>query len=458
MFLKRVLLLFFALPLFSAEIRLDCLGFVTEGLRQDPMLAETRFSTEIKKNKISEIEASVLLSKFEVDMLVGPAPGLKETVDNWGDTVDTWDFTQMGPFFGTEVRVIQPLNYGQYISGKRAAEADLRQQEMNVIDKENKKNVELQSYYFNYLLALEMKRLVQDAKRQMDKAYDQLEEALDEDKPGVSQMDLLQLKSNMYTIDEGVIDADMALRQLQLAMRFSLGLKEEDFFLPHDSLLTVRQEVIPTLEEARRIALQVHPELRRLNAGLEARSYQVELAEAKLGPEFFLMGEFSYAKSWAGNRQAIQKNAFSQDAVNHISGSLGFGIRYRLNFWKSWESVKIARTEYRSLRLTEKYAADGILLRLEEQYLKTEAQLKKVESLRTSLRASESILTGAAIQYDLDPSQTGPLVSAYRQNIGLKKDYYYAVCKYNIAVAELIYRMGWSLEQFHHNYGKLTNE
>ncbi|MDR1760301.1 MAG: TolC family protein [Fibrobacter sp.] len=450
---KWLFFFFLTIPVLAAEVRLDCPGFVTSALRQDPILAETRFSTEIKKNKIDELKADAFLSRFEFNMLVGPAPGLKESVDDWGDTVDTWDFTRMGPFFGTQVRAVQPLNYGQYVSGKKAAQADLRQQEMNVLDKENKKNVELQTYYFNYLLALEMTRLVQDAKRQMDKAYDQLEEALDEDKPGVSQMDLLQLKSGMHVIEEGVIDAEIALKQLQLATRFSLGLNESDTFFPLDTLLTVRSEALPSLEEAKLTAIGSHPELKRLNAGLEARSHQMDLAQAKLGPEFFIMGEFSYTKSWAGNRQAIQKNAFAQDAVNHISGAVGFGLRYRLNFWRTWESFRTARTEYRALRLTEKYASNGILLRLEEQYLNTEAQLKKVESLRSSLRASESILKGAAIQYDLDPSQTGPLVSAYRDNINLKKNYYYAVCKYNIAVAELIYRMGLSLEQFHSKYG-----
>ena len=159
----------------------------------DPMLAESRFSTEAKKNKISEIKAAAILSKFEISMMVGPAPGLKETVDDWGDTVDTWDFTKMGPFFGTEIKAVQPLNYGQYKVGKKAAEADLRQTEMSVIGKEHEKSVELQTYYYNYLLALEMNRLAADAKKQMDRAEEKLEEALDDDDPNVSQTDLLRL-------------------------------------------------------------------------------------------------------------------------------------------------------------------------------------------------------------------------------------------------------------------------
>lgn len=443
-----------AVSAFAAEVRYDCEGFVLRGLSKDPLLQEERFSTEAKKNRISEIKSSAILSKFQVSMMVGPAPGLKEEVDDWGDSVDTWDFTKFGPFFGTEVKAVQPLNYGQYKVGKKAAEADLRQQEMNVVGKEHEKSVELQTYYYNYLLALEMNRLVEDAKKQMDRAEEKLEEALDDDDPNVSQTDLLKLKAGRHVLDEAVVDAQNGLERVKLAVRFSLGLDSGEVFVPQDSVLSERTEYFPTLEEAKNVALQHHPDLKRLNAGLEAREYQLELAEAKLGPQFFVMGEFTYVKSWAGNRTAIQKNAFAQDAVNKISGAIGIGLRYNLNFWNSWSSYVSARTELRGLKLKENYASEGILLQMEEQYIQTKGAKDKLASLRASLRASESILKGAAMKYDLDPSaaNTGDLVSAYRDNLSLKKSYYYAVCKYNVAVAELIKRMGVSLSEYHQLY------
>ena len=161
------------------------------------------------------------------------------------------------------------------------------------------------------------------------------------------------------------------------------------------------------------------------------------------------MGEFTYVKSWAGNRTAVQKNAFAQDAVNKISGAIGFGVRYNLNFWRSWSSYVSARTELRGLKLKENYASEGILLQMEEQYIQTQGAKAKLESLRSSLRASESILKSAAMKYDLDPSNTSELVSAYKDNLMLQKSYYYAVCKYNIAFAELISRRGLSLSEYH---------
>lgn len=447
--MKLVFLFLFCVSwLSAAEVRYDCLHFVEKGMSHDPRLAEERFSVEEKKLESESLFSEVILPKFSISMMVGPAPGLKKTVDDWGNTVDAWNFTELGPFWGTEIQALQPLNVGQYKIGKKALTADIRQKEMDIASKELKKEVELQSYYYNYLLALEMNRLAMDAQKQVDRAYEKLEEALDEDDESVSQMDLLKLKAGMHVVTEGVADAQSGMKQVMLAIRFSLGLAPDETFVSEDSVLVVREEQMPSLEDVRNLTLTYHPDLKRLQYGLDAKAYQMDLAKAKLAPEFFIMGEFSYVKSWASNRSAFQKNVFAQDAVNHISGSLGIGLRYRLNFWKDWEKVRKSRLEYRALKMKENYAAEGTVLLAEEQYHKTVAMKEKMDALKESLRASDAILKGAAMQYDLDPSKASDLISAYTQNVNLKKDYYMAICKYNIAIAELIARMGMHLSDY----------
>ena len=437
---------------FSGEVRYDCMRFVEEGLAKDPQLAETRFGVQAKKEKLSALTSEVILPTFNIAMMVGPAPGLKESVDNWGDTIDVYDFSKMGPFWGVEGRFIQPLNFGQYRSGKKALEADVQQKQFSIDNQVNKKDVELQSYYYNYLLAKEMQRLANDAQKQVDKAYEQLEEALDDDDPNVSQMDLLKLTAQLHSVKEGVTDANLGMKRVQLAIRFSLGLSEDDVFVAEDTCLTPRSEPLPTIDDVQNYTVRFHPELKQLAAGLSARKLQMDLAEAKLAPEFFIMGKFEYVKSWAGNRKVMVKDAFAEDAVNKLTGLFGVGLRYRLNFWKDWSTFREARTEYRGLQLKENYAADGLVAQAVEQYYQVVAAKDKMDALKESLRASEAILKGAAMQYDLDKSKTGDLVSAYTQNVSLQKDYYFAVCKYNIEFASLISRMGMSLADFHREF------
>ena len=432
----------------AGDVRYDCLHFVEQGLAKDPQVAETKFGLESKTDKMRSLKAEAILPTLNVSMMVGPAPGLKETVDNWGDTVDTYDFSRMGPFWAVQAKFIQPLNLGQYQTGKKALEADLQQKTFEIENKVLKKEVELQTYYYNYLLALEMKRVAGDAQKQVDKAYDQLEEALDEDEPTVSQTDLLNLKAKMHTVKEGVIEADLGMKRVMLMIRFVLGLSEEDPFVTVDSVLAMRKEPLPTEEQVRELTIKHNPELKQLDAGLRARKLQMDLAEARLAPEFFVMGEFEYVKSWAGNRNVLQKSAFAQDAVNKISGLIGIGLRYRLNFWKTWEEFRQARTDYRGLRLKESYATDGLVSKAIEQYYQVVAAKGKLDALRESLRATEALLKDAAMKYDLDKSQTGALVSAYTQNITMQKDYYFAVCRYNVEFAGLVAKMGLSLSDY----------
>ena len=448
---RVIAVLFLVTSVLAGEIRYSLDQFVEEGLAADPQVAEFKYGTEAKKNQIRKLKSEAILPTFNVGMMVGPAPGLKNELQN-GDTVEVYDFTKMGPFWGVQAKFIQPLNLGQYRAGKMALEADLQQKRFDIENKIHKKNVELQTYYYNYLLAKEMIRIAGDAQSKVDDAYEKLEEALDDDDPNVSQMDLLNLKAKMHTVKEGVTEANLGMKRVMLAIRFSLRMDEKDSFVAEDSILAPRTEPLPSLDEVRNMTLKYHPELRQLSAGIRARRIQMDLAEAKLAPEFFVMGEIEYVKSWAGNRSILQKNAFAEDAVNKLDGVLGVGVRYNLNFWKNWEGYRSARTDMRGLQLKESYASEGLMAKAEEQYYQVVAAKEKLDAMKESLRASEGILKGAAMQYDLDKSKTGDLVSAYTQNITMQKDYYFAVCSFNVEFAQLIARMVMTLKDFHTIY------
>lgn len=105
---------------FSLGQTYDCLHFVKDAIKKDPLVAEKRFSTNIKREQLATLKAEVILPTFNFSMMVGPAPGLKEHVDSWGDTVEAWDFSKIGPYWGTQIKVTQPLNLGQYNVGKKS--------------------------------------------------------------------------------------------------------------------------------------------------------------------------------------------------------------------------------------------------------------------------------------------------------------------------------------------------
>jgi outer membrane protein TolC len=440
-----IILAFFLSSAMAEELRLNRDEFVSMALKNEPRFKETEMELLKKENQIEQIRAGAILPKFEFSMLTGLVPGVHKRPDPYGGTVNTWDFTEMGPFFGMNIQAAQPLNYGQYQLGLKAAKADYQQKKMEIEGKQFSKKTEFLSYYYSYLLAIEMNRLAQDANKQMRNAADKLEEALDDGEEGVSQMDLLELKAGFFDIDVAVLEASTGLKKVRLAAKFVLGLPDSVSFEPAENSLSAISDFVPSLDSLKKWASSKHPDIRRVAAGIEARSTQMELASAKMAPEVFIVGEFEYAKSWAGDRTSLSKNVFAQDPVNTLTGAFGIGIRYRLNFWNHWETYRSARTDYRILRQTESYANRGIELQIEEKYEDFLSAKSRLESARNALRATEGMLKGAALQYDINPGKaSGLLASAYRKNVLMKKDYYFAVYEYNMAIAKLFEQAGYA--------------
>ena len=118
---------------YAGEVRYDVSEFVKAGITHDPILEETRQGVVAKKDKIRALKANAILPTLDVSMIVGPAPGLRDEVDSDGDTMSVYDFSKMGPFWGVQAKFVQPLNFGQYRSGKKALESDLQQKQYTIL-------------------------------------------------------------------------------------------------------------------------------------------------------------------------------------------------------------------------------------------------------------------------------------------------------------------------------------
>lgn len=420
---------------------LDLDSYINKAIESDPILIEKRFSKHLKELKIDEVRMGVILPKCDLTMGWGVTPGYKEHIE-YGDTVEVLDFSQYGPAYVVNFKIAQPLNLAQRKWGIQAAEYDLKvkKEELEKID--IAKSVELQEYYYGYLLASEMHKVVKEAEKYYLKAMDQIEEMLDDDDESVSQFDFLELKAGLYEIEKNVLDAENGMFRVGLASKLALNLKDNQVFVPKDSALNETKISIPSLDSVRQLIVIHHPDLKRLNYGLKANENLLALANAQLGPQIVFLGEFSWGNSWVGPRLDAVAINFEQDPVSELSGVLGIGISYKLNIWNSYQKVRKSRAKYRELKLKENYAAKGLILKMEDAYAKMEMHKKRVKSAYNSLRATESWVKGAGMQYDLDKSKSKVLIKAFKANIFAKKNYYYAVYDYNISVAKLFESIG----------------
>jgi outer membrane protein TolC len=413
---------------------------------------------------------AAILPKFSIEAGMGPAPGLKDRFDStssffvdktslpWDttrirSTQKDYNFNEWGPFFGIEATMVQPLNLSRYTAGKRAAEANVRVAEAQFQKERMDISEEAQQRYFQRVYAGQMLSILQGASKELDRAQKKMEGLLDEGDANVKQTDLLELKAGRYTLDKARNEAGLGVSRADLALRFLLQAADSGAVVPKDSALSMRPEVLPSLDSLKMLTLLNHPDLKRLANGLAARRELVRVAKGEMGPDIFLFGSFKYTKAWSPLRSSGGEDPFARDPLNELTGVGGLGMRLNLNFWSRYEKVRKEKIELTQLERTEAYAARGLLLKLQDEYLQMLNCKANVAEAQKSLRAAEAWLKGAAMKYDLDPSNAKDLISPYKTALGARRDYYEAVLNYDLAVAKVIKSIGWTLGDYIHSLG-----
>jgi outer membrane protein TolC len=450
-----------------APVAFDYLSVERAAMDVHPILKEKRLEIDKSEQKVHELEMAAILPKFSVETGMGPAPGLKNLVDSTSSFLHNadgtttpiyqrerdYDFHEWGPFFGIEATVAQPLNLSRYIAGKRAALANVKVSEAQYQKEKIDISEEAQTRYFQRVYAGQMASILKDATKELDRAQKKMEDLLDEGDNSVKQTDLLELKAGRYTLDKARNEAITGVSRADMALRFLLQVPDSIPLAPKDTTLTVRPEAFPSLDSLKMLTLLNHPDLKRLANGLAARRELVRVAKGEIGPDIFLFGNFKYTKAWSPARSSGGEDPFARDPLNEITGVGGLGMRLNLNFWSRYEKVRKEKIELTQLERTEAYAARGLLLRLQDEYVQMLNTRANVNEAQKSLRAAEAWLKGAAMKYDLDPSTAKDMISPYKTVLGARRDYYEAVLNYNLAVAKVIKSIGWTLGDFMNNLG-----
>jgi outer membrane protein TolC len=439
---------------------LTCVEIERIALADHPILAEKALDVDKAQEKVRDLDMGVILPRFEIETGMGPAPGIREIVrdtlqrynspDPYYRTDREYDFGEWGPFFGIQAKIAQPLNIARYRAGRRAATLNVRVSEAEFKKQQLDVSEEAQTICHQRLFALTMRRELEAARKDLDRAQQKLSDRLDEGDEEVSQTDVLQLKAGRFSLDQGVNEAVLGVDRTGLALRFLLARPDDDSAAAElaDSGLTLRTEALPPLDSLKFAALRDHPDLSRLRNGLAARQELLKVAQGGIGPDIFLFGTFEYSKAWSSDRQSGGGDPFARDPLNQLTGVAGLGMRLHLNFWNSYQSYRRERLSLRQLERTEVYAARGVVLRVEDAYLKVLKARADAEASQSALRAAEAWLKGAAMRYDLDPSEADGLTAPFRQSIIAKRDYYKAVLDYNLAVAALFKATGWTLSDY----------
>jgi len=455
-------------PSIQYAIPFTCASLESHVLERHPILAEKAFEIEKAQEKVRDVDMGAILPKFELETGMGPAPGIRAVPDTsqyyWNNnlglvprTGKEFDYSEWGPFFGIEMKVVQPLNVARYRAGRRAASRNVDVATATFQKEKLEVSEEAQTFYFQSLYARTLRDALASARVDLDKAQKKMADKLDEGDESVSQTDLLQLKAGRYALDQGLNEAELGLARTRLGLRFLMGWPDNATPVFFDTSLSLRSEAIPPLDSLKVYTLRDHPDLKRLTNGLAARRELLKVAQGEMGPDIFLFASFQYSKAWSSDRQSGGKDPFAVDPLNELTGVAGLGVRLQLNFWQRYQKYRKERLELRQLQRTEVYAARGLLLQTEDAYVRLLKAKADAEDAQKAMRAAEAWLKGAAMKADLDASENGALVSPFRNSLTAKRDYYKAVLEYDLSVTRLFKTVGWTLSDALGNLRPVTN-
>ncbi len=428
-------------------------------LERQPQLAEDSLDLSKAQQQVDLLPRKVLLPKFDVSVGFGPAPGFRYSRDSSWHTYNSptqttvqqlsFDSTRhyawwpLGPTFGTQVEVAQPLNVGKLRAGMRAARAGVRVASADLNSHRQTEVKKVLEYLFGLQYANRMIVLLEDANARVDSLDSAMQAKLDNDEEDVSQIDLFQLRMGRYELEKSLQEARLGKARAREGLCFALGLQSPDSLHLSDTLL----QPLPELPAFDTLSTDfAHPDLVKLQAGLDAKQALVEVERAGLGPDIYLFGKFSYTKAWVANRNHANQDVLITDPLNDVSGMFGLGFTWHLNFWNQLGNVRVAELDWQQLRRKQAYAKTGLQAQMKDAWLRYRTLGDRIESAAKAKDAAQSWLHVVGQQADLDPSKSKDLVGPYKSWLDFQNKYWDAVYQRNLAALEVLLGSGLILQ------------
>jgi len=402
---------------------------------QNPRLSEDSTSLLLARNRLEKVKYGAILPRFEIGVAYGPAPGFSYHVSPNGDSTRNYAWWPLGPYFGTEIRLAQPLNIQQLRSGLAAARSGIAVEQVKLGAKRQDYLKEAAEYYLGYVFARQMRELLEPALAKLDRADSSMQAKLDNDDEDASQSDLLQLRANRLGADKGLEEAHLGEERAEKGLRFVLKLSPEDP-LPIADKEIFPFEDLPSLDSMR--AVFAPSDLQQLKAGIAAKKALLDLQKAQMGPTIAVFADLDYTKAWVANRDRANKDVLITDPINTIGGKVGLGFSWELNYWSKSRNAVEAQLELEALRRKEVYARAGLDSKFSEAYARYASSGRKVKFTLRARDAADSWLKAVALQVDADSTRERDLIAPYQKYLDLQHEYLDAIYQRDLRALEVL--------------------
>jgi outer membrane protein TolC len=449
------LILFVAVPAIRAQdtVRVSLPEFVAAAMEQAPVRPLSALRIDLAENRYREARLSRFVPRLELTTAHGLVPGVRSTSPAFDYPSDQLyldpslrnDWNDWGVFTRAEITTLQPIyTWGALRNAIEAARhgADIARYDHEI--ESGRLELQLVELYQSRLLAIELKRLIDEARTDFRKAEEKLTELLEAGDEAVSDADLFKFNLFREEFEGRSREADETLRFLDAAWRLALGMDGRDpvVVMPADTYLVPADTTILPFALYEEQAMRQRPELRKAHAAAEAARHGLQAANAQRYPHVFFAFSASYAKTPNRPRQA---NPFIVNNANFESIRYGIGIRQNLNFGMMRNSADRSRIQLEQARQARSAAETGIRLELLETYRTASIALSRYRQVTVQLQISNEWLRLEQINYDYDIGEIKDLVDAVQRNLELKALEKQRAFEWNVQVGRLSAKSGASV-------------
>ena len=186
-------------------------------------------------------------------------------------------------------------------------------------------------------------------------------------------------------------------------------------------------------------ALAARPEVRQLQAGINARQSLVRAAERASYPTLFVAGQVKFN---AAPGRFDSRNPFVNNPTNFFRPGIVLGLDWDLNFFQNNDKTALQRYE------TAKLEAQVYPLRLmieqqvREAYLDAVRARADMQDGRRALRASQNLLRAELQTFDIGLGGIEDVIDAFKANVGMTLAQFQNIATLNSRIAELSQRVG----------------
>lgn len=436
-------------------LRISLPDFIERGIERSGQADYLSNAVDLAENNARQAKDQRILPRINLSTQHGLIPGVVSQNDTFNENefyLDpnlSNDWENWAIFTRAEVNAAQPIyTWGAISNAIKATEEAANAAQFRFEAEKSEIEIQLFDLYYSYQLALEMKRILNEADDQLRQVERQLNDMQEEGDPDLDQSDVFKFdifKAEFEVQREEVLQSIENVRRI---WAYILDPSQNTIYEPENLFLEAVPFELEPYSHYETIAMNERPELMGANAGIRAANSKIDAVKSQFYPSLFLGLSGSYANTPNRPRQS---NPFIINSTNYASAAVGLSFRQNLNFLTTQTKVDRAKIERKRVENLKHALTDGIVLELNDTYRKAAVAQKRVTQLEEVLSISKNWVRQEQLDYDFGFGDVKDLLDAVQKELETRVELKQNTFELNKRVAELYKAAGIPVQQLEIN-------